>query len=147
MPKDYVTCFGLYFHKLAGTKGLANPLSGLSLICNTVIEARFLYELLSLSGKGRCKGSSVGWFYKSYAELSKNTLCCEYSLRSAKTWMESEGFLETKVKCIGKTRTIHWRIDFKKLRAYGQEVLTPIKQPKRNLLKGSQNMKILGNKL
>ena len=128
--KNYARELALYFFKLAGLKKSGNTMTGLGLICNSPIETRLLYELLFWTEKDWCQNSGSGRFYKSYVELSTATNYSVRSLKYAKAWMESEGFLETDVKWVNKIRTIHWKLDFKKLKAFGRKVLVSSKTNK-----------------
>ena len=104
--KDYVKCFSRGNSVFSCSPDMINVCGG------NVYWAVILCKLLFWAGKGKCRGGSYGWFYKSYTELERETGIGLRTIERACAWMKARGFLETKVRKINGVRTMHFRIDF-----------------------------------
>ena len=104
--KNYVKCFSQGTPVFSYCAGMVSACEG------NVSWAIILCRLLFWAGKGKCRGGSHGWVYKSYEELEKETGIGLRTIERACTWMKAKGFLETKVRKVKGVRTMHFKIDF-----------------------------------
>jgi len=100
------------------------PLEAIRVCGGNIYRAIILCQLLFWAGKGKCRGSNQGLFYKSYADLEIETTINQRTIKRACAWMKAQGFLETKVKKVKGVRTTHWRLDFIKFRVFMKESQT-----------------------
>jgi len=68
----------------------------------------FLSQLLYWSDKGKRKD---GWFYKAYKEWEEELFISPYQIRKYTKEFELAGFIETKLKKVNNTPTVHYKVN------------------------------------
>lgn len=74
--------------------------------------ALFLSQLVYWSDKSTLKD---GWFYKSYPEWEGEIFLSEYKIKKFSKFLGEKGVLETQVKKVYGTPTVHYRVHMEKL--------------------------------
>lgn len=98
------------FNLITRFAGQENILSVPRVFCEATgsLEAGMLLsQLLYWSDKGH---DPDGWFYKSYVEWSEHLFLTEYQVRKFSKQFEEAGFLETKLKKVNGSPTLHYRV-------------------------------------